>query len=63
MWKRLLIPAAIVAAIIGLLAYGFTRNPREIPSPLIGKPAPPFTLPLLDGGTLRLQDLRGRWSS
>jgi len=60
MWKKLLIPIAIVFPIIGLLAYGFTRNPREIPSPLVGKPAPSFTLPLFDGGTLRLQDLRGK---
>ena len=30
-----------------LLAVGLTLNPREVPSPLIGKPAPPFELPLL----------------
>jgi cytochrome c biogenesis protein CcmG/thiol:disulfide interchange protein DsbE len=34
-------------ALVGLLAIGLTLNPREVPSPLIGKPAPRFELPLL----------------
>jgi cytochrome c biogenesis protein CcmG/thiol:disulfide interchange protein DsbE len=34
-------------ALIALLAVGLTLNPREVPSPLIGKPAPQFSLPLL----------------
>ena len=38
---------AIFAALVGLLAVGLTLNPREVPSPLIGKPAPAFELPLL----------------
>jgi cytochrome c biogenesis protein CcmG/thiol:disulfide interchange protein DsbE len=33
--------------LVGLLAIGLRLNPREVPSPLIGKPAPPFELPLL----------------
>ena len=37
----------IFAALVLLLAAGLTLNPREVPSPLIGKPAPDFTLPLL----------------
>ena len=37
-------------AILGLLAYGFSRDPREIRSPLLGGPATPFTLALFDGG-------------
>jgi cytochrome c biogenesis protein CcmG/thiol:disulfide interchange protein DsbE len=37
----------IFAALVGLLAVGLTLNPREVPSPLIGKPAPAFELPLL----------------
>ena len=37
----------IFAALVVLLAVGLTLNPREVPSPLIGKPAPDFTLPLL----------------
>jgi cytochrome c biogenesis protein CcmG/thiol:disulfide interchange protein DsbE len=31
-----------------LLAAGLKLNPREVPSPLIGKPAPAFELPRLD---------------
>ena len=34
-------------ALLALLAIGLRLNPREVPSPLIGKPAPGFELPLL----------------
>ena len=34
-------------ALLALLAAGLTLNPREVPSPLVGKAAPPFELPLL----------------
>jgi len=34
-------------ALLALLAAGLRLNPREVPSPLIGKPAPHFELPLL----------------
>ena len=44
---RLLWVAGIFAALILLLAVGLRLDPREVPSPLIGKPAPAFTLPLL----------------
>ena len=37
----------IFVALILLLAVGLQLNPREVPSPLIGKPAPDFDLPLL----------------
>ncbi len=40
----------IVFIVIGIgLAVGLTLNPREIPSALIGKPAPDFALPALEG--------------
>jgi cytochrome c biogenesis protein CcmG/thiol:disulfide interchange protein DsbE len=39
--------AGIFLALIALLAVGLGLNPREVPSPLIGKPAPAFELPLL----------------
>ncbi len=35
-------------ALVVLLAVGLRLNPREVPSPLIGKPAPQFELPLLN---------------
>jgi cytochrome c biogenesis protein CcmG/thiol:disulfide interchange protein DsbE len=34
-------------ALIVLLAVGLRLDPREVPSPLVGKPAPAFELPLL----------------
>ena len=49
MKKTLLIPLAIFMVLVVFLAIGLTRDPREIPSPLIGKPAPVFTAPVLDG--------------
>lgn len=44
--RRLLIPLAFLA-LAGLLFWGLYQNPRLVPSPLIGKPAPAFTLPQL----------------
>jgi cytochrome c biogenesis protein CcmG, thiol:disulfide interchange protein DsbE len=37
----------VFVALVALLAVGLRLNPREVPSPLIGKPAPSFELPLL----------------
>jgi len=45
--NRYLLPLGVFAALVLLLAAGLTLNPREVPSPLIGKPAPAFELPLL----------------
>ena len=47
--KKTLIPLLIFAILVVFLAIGLTRDPHEIPSPLIGKPAPAFTAPVLDG--------------
>lgn len=45
----------VVFVLIGLgLAIGLTLNPREIPSALIGKPVPEFSLPPVQGRTLGL---------
>lgn len=52
--------AAVVIPLLLVLALGLRRDPRAIPSPLIGRPAPEFTLPLFGGGTLRATDLRGK---
>jgi len=54
-----------VALIVGVfLAIGLTLNPREIPSPLIGKPVPEFKLPPVQGRTQGLSstDLQGEVS-
>jgi cytochrome c biogenesis protein CcmG/thiol:disulfide interchange protein DsbE len=45
--KKLWLPLGFIALVV-LLAIGLRLNPREVPSPLIGKPAPHFELPLLD---------------
>jgi cytochrome c biogenesis protein CcmG/thiol:disulfide interchange protein DsbE len=58
-WKRSLIPLSVVPILL-LLAYGFRTNPRIMPSPLIEKPAPAFSLALFDGGDLSLEGLRGK---
>jgi len=60
--RRLLIAAAVLLpamAVLALLAYGFRTDPHDLPSPLIGRLAPPFALTLFDGRVLRLEDLRG----
>lgn len=44
---RYLIPAALLVGLVVLLAAGLQRDPREVPSPLIGKPAPAFSLAVL----------------
>ncbi len=59
-WRRLLITLGIIIPIVWLLAYGFSRDPRYIPSPMIGRQAPSFTLPLFGGGTIKTEDLRGK---
>ena len=44
---RLLLPLGIFVVLVALLGVGLTLNPREVPSPLIGKQAPAFSLPQL----------------
>ena len=58
-WKAITV-LAIVGAVVGLLAYGFTTDPWAIPSTMVGKPAPDFSLTLFDGRTVRLSDFRGK---
>jgi len=59
-WRRLLMTLAVLLPLIGILAYGFMRDPRYINSPLIGQQAAPFTVTLFDGKKLSLDDLRGK---
>ncbi len=44
---RHFLPLAIFVVLIALLGVGLTLDPREVPSPLVGKPAPHFELPQL----------------
>lgn len=60
--KRYLVPLAVFAVMLVVLALGLGSNPRDVPSPLIDKPAPAFNLPTLARPEQKLstQDLRGK---
>ena len=57
-----LLPLAAFLALALLLGRGLSLNPREVPSPLIGKPAPAFALPRLDNAaaSVKREDFLGR---
>lgn len=58
---RFAIPLLVLAVLVGFLAIGLRHDPREIPSPLIGKPMPAFNLTDLSGATpVTQQQLQGR---
>lgn len=44
---RFILPFVVFVVLAGFLFVGLNLNPREVPSPLVGKPAPAFTLPQL----------------
>ena len=60
--KKFAIPLVVFAVIVGFLAVGLRLDPREVPSPYIGKPAPAFSLPRLSepGRTIGPADMKGR---
>jgi cytochrome c biogenesis protein CcmG/thiol:disulfide interchange protein DsbE len=43
-WKRASLTVLVLLPIIGLLGFGLTRDPKQIDSPLPGRPAPAFSL-------------------
>ena len=51
---------AAVAVIVVLLMTGLGKDPSVIASPLVGRAAPNFTLPQLDGPPVTLAKLRGQ---
>jgi len=55
------VPLLVFAVMAVIFAIGLTLNPRDIPSPLVGKLVPEFSLPPVQGRTLGLSgtDLRG----
>jgi len=60
--SRYLWPLAIFLVLAAFLAVGLTLNPREVPSPLVGKAAPPFELPQLHQPELKFSstEMKGR---
>jgi cytochrome c biogenesis protein CcmG/thiol:disulfide interchange protein DsbE len=60
---RYLLPLVIFLVLAFFLFRGLYLNPREVPSPLIGKPVPDFRVPLLNqpDKTLASADLRGQF--
>lgn len=59
---RYVVPVALLLGLLVLLALGLRQDPSLVPSPLIGKPAPEFTLPMLEDAqqTLTPAALTGR---
>lgn len=57
--RWLLIPV-VVLPVAWLLFQGFGRDPRQVASPLIERPAPAWRLTTLDGETMTSGDLAGR---
>lgn len=59
---RFLLPLAAFLVLVGFLAVGLNLNPREVPSPLVGKPAPAFDLPQLAAPDKRFatKDMQGK---
>ena len=59
---RLILPLAVFAILLVFLWIGLSLDPREVPSPLIGKPAPAFALSTLHepAKTLTSDDMKGQ---
>ncbi len=60
LWSSLGV-AAVVAVLIGLIAYARPSSQTLAQSVLVGKPAPPVSGPGLTGGHYSLAQFRGRW--
>ena len=60
--NRFVLPLALFVGLVVFLAIGLGRDPHEVPSPLINKPAPAFQLPQLHEPTktFSAQEMRGK---
>ena len=60
-YLRFLIPLGIFLGLVVFMAVGLKLDPKEVPSPLIGKPSPGFSLTRLDNPEqiIRRDDLLG----
>ena len=61
---RFLLPVTVFGLLVAVFYIGLGKDPALVPSPLVGKPAPDFSLPLLDdpARTLSRENLLGRTS-
>ncbi|MCH7922492.1 MAG: TlpA family protein disulfide reductase [Nitrospinae bacterium] len=59
MWKKILVPAALVG-LIAVFAIGLTLDPRAVPSPLVHQEAPMFSMTTFEGEPFTLADHRGK---
>jgi cytochrome c biogenesis protein CcmG/thiol:disulfide interchange protein DsbE len=59
---RFLLPLGVFVVLVGFLYVGLYRDPHEVPSPLVDKPAPAFRLAQLDDPAKKLgpEDLKGQ---
>ncbi len=59
---KFFIPLAAFGVLIALLLFGLNNDPKAIPSPFVGKPAPAFTLPRLykPEQTISTEDMKGQ---
>jgi cytochrome c biogenesis protein CcmG, thiol:disulfide interchange protein DsbE len=59
---KFLLPLAIFLGLVWFLAAGLKLDPKEVPSPLINKPAPGFALTRLDNPaqTIRREEMLGK---
>ena len=63
-YLRYLVPLAIFMVLVAFLYRGLSLDPKRVPSPLVGKPMPAFSLPRLQdpAATLSDTDLKGKVS-
>ncbi len=61
-WGVMLAGLAVVVPLLVVLGLGFGRDPHAVRSPLVGRPAPPFTLPVhrAETTTMSLESYRGK---
>jgi len=59
---RFILPFVVFMIMAAFMYVGLGLNPREVPSPLVGKPAPAFTLPQLHEPSKQFspQDMKGK---
>lgn len=56
------LPLVLFLVLVGFFARGLFLNPREVPSPFIGRTAPAFTLPLVEDPSRNFStaDMKGK---